>query len=204
MFSGYIGILFSYTICNSIWLDRVKIYFWCIYRWQGWFRLIIDIHNYFHPKYHWRQCLMTCSAVSEGRGCRFLPILCSRMYVSLGLCSNMLLIKCYVDYLFYYFSFFSFLGFTLPNHLYFLCLPAVLQYFYMFACPFIMLCFICLYTFLSICLYIVSDDENKDDQSINILLAAINFIDAWKYQRYLYFFEAILSYAFPCLSYYSA
>ena len=29
-----------------------------------------------------------------------------------------------------------------------------------------MLCFICLYMFLSICLYIVSDDENKDDQSI--------------------------------------
>ena len=46
-------------------------------------------------------------------------------------------------------------------HLYFLCFSAVLQYFYMFACHFIMVCFICLYMFLSICLYIVSDDEIK-------------------------------------------
>ena len=54
-------------------------------------------------------------------------------------------------------------------HLYFLCFSAVLQYFYMFACHFIMVCFICLYMFLSICLYIVSDDEIKmiKNQSIN-------------------------------------
>ena len=53
-------------------------------------------------------------------------------------------------------------------HLYFLCFSAVLQYFYMFACHLIMVCFICLYMFLSICLYIVSDDEIKMiNQSIN-------------------------------------
>ena len=112
---------------------------------------------------HWRQCLVTCGAVSEGRGCRFLTILCSRMYVSLDVCSNMLLIKCYVDYLFYYFKHFLVLLFLI------ICIFVIsLPFCNIFTCShvlFIMLCFICLYMFLSICLYIVSDDENKDDQS---------------------------------------
>ena len=118
---------------------------------------------FYGPFRHWRQCLVTCGAISEGRGCRFLTILCSRMYVSLDVCSNMLLIKCYVDYLFYYFKHFLVLLFLI------ICIFVVsLPFCNIFICShvlFIMLCFICLYMFLPICLYIVSDDENKDDQS---------------------------------------
>ena len=80
------------------------------------------------PFLHWRQCLMTCGAVSEGRGCRFLTIFCSRMYVSLGLCSNMLLIKCYVDYLFYYFTHFLVLLFLIICISLFLCRFAMFLY----------------------------------------------------------------------------
>ena len=97
------------------------------------------------PSRHWRQCLVTCGAVSEGRGCRFLTIFCSRMYVSLDLCSNMLLIKCYVDYLFYYFKHFLVLLFLI------ICIFVVsLPFCNIFMCShvlFIMLCFICLYMF---------------------------------------------------------
>ena len=109
-----------------------------------------------------------------GRGCRFLTIFCSGMYVSLGLCSNMLtcwaslLLKClliqyHVDYCSIIFNiswFYSSESFVFSL---FLCIFAI---FYLFASPFIMLCFICLYMFSSLCLYIVSDDGNKDDQSI--------------------------------------
>ena len=38
-----------------------------------------------------------------------------------------------------------------------------------------MLCFICLYVFLSICLYIVSDDEIKDDQSMYTVIGNIGW-----------------------------
>ena len=118
------------------------------------------------PFRHWRQCLMTCGAVSEGRGCRFLTIFCSRMYVSLCLCSNMLLIKFYVDYLFYYLNiswFYSFKSFVFSL---FFCRFEIFLYARMsfYNVMFHML----VHVFLSICLYIVSDDENKDDRSINI------------------------------------
>ena len=48
----------------------------------------------------------------------------------------------------------------------FLCLFAI---FYVYVhMSFITICFICLYMFLSLCMYTVSDDENKDDHSINL------------------------------------
>ena len=118
------------------------------------------------PFRHWRQCLMTCGAVSEGRGCRFLTIFCSRMYVSLCLCSNMLLIKFYVDYLFYYFKHFLVLLFLIICIFFVFCRFEIFLYARMsfYNVMFHML----VHVFLSICLYIVSDDENKDDRSINI------------------------------------
>ena len=116
------------------------------------------------PFRHWRQCLMTCGAVSEGRCCRFLTIFCSQMYVSLCLCSNMLLIKFYVDYLFYYFKHFLVLLFLSFVFSLFLCRFAIFLYVRMsfYNGMFYMLVHVFIYMSVHRQRW-----RNKDDQSIN-------------------------------------
>ena len=127
---------------------------------------------------HWRQCLMTCGAVSEGRCCRFLTIFCSQMYVSLCLCSSMLLIKFYVDYLFYYSKHFLVLLFLSFVFSLFLCRFAIFLYVRMsfYNGMFYMLVHVFIYMSVHRQRW-----RNKDDQSII---------------RYARFFNACFAYRF--------
>ena len=115
----------------------------------------------------WWQRLMTCGAASEDLALG-LTIFCSRMYVS-----NKFSVSVYVPICWHHIlSIVAFKRslvefdidccsvisvFTHLSHLYFLC-PFAKFFFDKFAWPFIISCFIWLHMFLSICLYIVSDD----------------------------------------------